>query len=124
MAATIFKSSAASNLEFGVVNETSILVTNYTRNVSAKKVEALDADGDCVGVAYTQKQAQLTIDGYVNGSISLAIAAIATIANDTSSYGVTGGTVLIDSISESTGQGEFTKVSVSLTQYSETLASS
>ena len=122
MAATIFKTTAATNLEFGVVNETSILVTNYTRNVSAKKVEAMDADGDVVGVAYTGKTAAISISGYVNGSISLAIAAIATLANDTGSYGVTGGTVLIDSISESTGQGEFTKVDISCTQYSETLA--
>lgn len=122
MAATIFKTTAATNLEFGVVNETSILVTNYTRNVTAKKVEVMDADGDVVGVAFTGKTAEITVDGYVNGSISLSIAAIATIANDTSSYGVTGGTVLINSISESTGQGEFTKVSVSMTQYSETLA--
>lgn len=122
MAATIFKTTAATNLEFGVVNETSILVTNYTRNVTAKKVEVMDADGDVVGVAFTGKTAEITVDGYVNGSISLSIAAIATLANDTSSYGVTGGTVLINSISESTGQGEFTKVSVSMTQYSETLA--
>lgn len=121
MAATIFKTTAATNLEFGVVNETSILVTNYTRNVTAKKVEVMDADGDVVGVAFTGKTAEITVDGYVNGSISLSIAAIATLANDTSSYGVTGGTVLINSISESTGQGEFTKVSVSMTQYSETL---
>lgn len=122
MAATIFKTTAATNLEFGVVNETSILVTNYTRNVTAKKVEVMDADGDVVGVAFTGKTAEITVDGYVNGSISLSIAAIATLANDTTSYGVTGGTVLINSISESTGQGEFTKVSVSMTQYSETLS--
>lgn len=121
MAATIFKTSAATALEFGVVNETSILVTNYTRNVTAKKVEAMDADGDVVAVAYTGKTAEITVDGYVNGTISLAVAAIATLANDTTSYGLTGGTVLINSISESTGQGEFTKVSVSMTQYSETL---
>lgn len=122
MAATIFKTTAATNLEFGVTNETSILVTNYTRNVTAKKVEAMDADGDVVAVAYTGKTAEITVDGYVNGAISLAIAAIATLANDTASYGVSGGTVLINSISESTGQGEFTKVSVSMTQYTETLA--
>lgn len=122
MAAVIFKSSAASSLEFGVVNETSIIVTNYTRNVTAKKVEVVDADGDVVAVAYTGKGAEITVDGYVNGSISLAIAAIATLSNDTTSYGVTGGTVLINSISESTGQGEFTKISISMTQYSGTLS--
>jgi hypothetical protein len=122
MAATIFKASAVSALEFGVVNETSIVVTNYSRNVTAKKVEVLDADGDVVAVAFTGKSAEITVDGYVNGSISLNIAAIASLSNDTSSYGVTGGTVLINSISESTGQGEFTKVSISMTQYSETLA--
>jgi hypothetical protein len=122
MAATIFKTTAAGSLAHGVTDETSIIVTNYSRNVTAKKTEVMDADGDVVAVAFTGKTAEITVDGYVNGAISLNIAAIATLANDTTRYGVTGGTVLINSISESTGQGEFAKVSISMTQYSETLA--
>ena len=122
MAATIFKTTAAGSLTHGVTDETSIIVTNYSRNVTAKKTEVMDADGDVVAVAFTGKTAEITVDGYVNGSISLNIAAIATLANNTSRYGVSGGTVLINSISESTGQGEFAKVSISMTQYTETLA--
>lgn len=122
MAATIFKTTAAGSLTHGVTDETSIIVTNYSRNVTAKKTEVMDADGDVVAVAFTGKTAEITVDGYVNGSISLNIAAIATLANNTTRYGVSGGTVLINSISESTGQGEFAKVSISMTQYTETLA--
>ena len=51
----------------------------------------------------------------------MAIAATLTLNNDTTRYGLTGGTVITDSISESTGQGEFAKISISATQYSETL---
>lgn len=122
MAATIFKAGSASGLEFGVVNETAILVTNYTRNVTANKVEAMDADGDVVAVAYTNRTAEISIDGYINGAVSLSIASIIVLANDTTSYGVSGGTSLINSISETSGQGEFTKVSISVTQYTETLS--
>jgi hypothetical protein len=122
MAATIFKTTAAGSLVHGVTDETSIIITNYSRNVTAKKTEVMGAGGDVVAVAFTGKTAEITVDGYVNGAISLNIAAIATLANDTTRYGVTGGTVLINSISESTGQGEFAKVSISMTQYSETLA--
>lgn len=122
MAATIFKTTAAGSLTHGVTDETSIIVTNYSRNVTAKKTEVMGAGGDVVAVAFTGKTAEITADGYVNGAISLNIAAIATLANDTTRYGVTGGTVLINSISESTGQGEFAKVSISMTQYTETLS--
>lgn len=122
MAATIYKASSASNLEFGVTDETSIIVTNYSRNVTSKKTEAMNGDGDVVGVAYTGIQADIKIDGYINGTVSMEIASVLTLSNDTTRYGLTGGTVLLDSISESTGSGEFTKISVSATQYSETLS--
>ena len=57
----------------------------------------------------------------MNGAVTMTVAATLTLANDTTTSGLTGGTVIIDSISESTGQGEFKKISVSATQYGETL---
>lgn len=122
MPATIFTTAAAADLDHGITDETSILVTNFSRNVTAKKTEVMNAVGDTVAVAYTGKTAEITVDGYINGIVGLSIASIVVLVNDTTKYGLSGGTVLINSISESAGQGEFKKVSVSMTQYSEPMS--
>jgi hypothetical protein len=44
---------------------------------------------------------------------------VLTLANDTSSYGVSGGAVIVDSVSETTGAGTFKTITVSATQYPE-----
>jgi hypothetical protein len=121
MAATIYKSSAASSLEFGISDETSIILTSFSRNVQSVKTEVRNAANDVVGVAHSGITAAISLEGFVNGTVSMAIAATLTLNNDTTRYGLTGGTVITDSISESTGQGEFAKISVSATQYGETL---
>tara|TARA_R110000868_G_scaffold106895_2_gene292804 strand:+ start:35 stop:406 length:372 start_codon:yes stop_codon:yes gene_type:complete len=121
MAATVYTSSAASSLEFGITDETSIILTSFSRNVQSVKTEVRNAANDVVGVAHSGITAAISLEGYVNGTVSMAIAATLTLNNDTTRYGLTGGTVITDSISESTGQGEFAKISISATQYSETL---
>jgi hypothetical protein len=121
MPATVYTSSAASSLEFGITDETSIILTSFSRNVQSVKTEVRNAANDVVGVAHSGITAAISLEGYVNGTVSMAIAATLTLNNDTTRYGLTGGTVITDSISESTGQGEFAKISISATQYSETL---
>jgi hypothetical protein len=121
MAATVYTSSAASSLEFGITDETSIILTSFSRNVQSVKTEVRNAANDVVGVAHSGITAAISLEGFVNGTVSMAIAATLTLNNDTTRYGLTGGTVITDSISESTGQGEFAKISVSATQYGETL---
>jgi hypothetical protein len=121
MAATVYTSSAASSLEFGITDETSIILTSFSRNVQSVKTEVRNAANDVVGVAHSGITAAISLEGFVNGTVSMAIAATLTLNNDTTRYGLTGGTVIIDSISESTGQGEFAKISISATQYGETL---
>lgn len=121
MAATVYTSSAASNLDYGLVNETGIILTNYSRNVQSVKTEVRDAENDVVAVAYSGITASITLDGYINGSTTFEVANALTLVNDTSGYGLTGGTILVDSVNETTAQGEFKKVSVTATQYAATM---
>ena len=50
MAATIYKASSVSAVEFGITNETGILLSSFSRNVTSKKSELMDAEGDVVAV--------------------------------------------------------------------------
>jgi len=122
MPASVYTSSSAANLEYGIVNETGIILTNFSRNVQSVKTEVRDAVNDVVAVAYSGMTASITLDGFINGSTSFAVASALTLANDTSGYGLTGGTIIVDSVNESTAQGEFKKISVSATQYASTMA--
>jgi hypothetical protein len=113
MAATVYTAASASDLVFALTNETGIILTNYSRNVSPVKTEVRDAENEVVAVAYSGITAAITLDGFINGTTEFAVANLLTLANDTSSYGLTGGTVIVDSVNESHAQGEFKKVSVS-----------
>jgi hypothetical protein len=121
MAATVYTSTAASDLEYGITDETGIILTSFSRNVQSVKTEVRNAVNDVVGVAYSGITAAISLEGFVNGAVTMTIANTLTLNNDTTTSGLTGGTVIVDSISESTGQGEFKKISVSATQYGETL---
>jgi hypothetical protein len=124
MAATIYKAASASDLEFGITNETGIILTSFSRNVQSEKTEVRDAENEVVAVAYTGITAAISLEGYVNGSITMLVANALTLTNDTDNYGLSGGTVIIDSINSSTAQGEFARISVSATQYGETMTTS
>ena len=121
MAATIYTSTAAADTQFGIVNESALILTSFSRQVNTKKSEIMDAEGDVIAVAYTGKTASIKLSGYINGSVTLEVANLITMANSTANFGLSGGTLLIDSISESSGQGEFRKVDVDVTQYESTM---
>jgi hypothetical protein len=121
MPASVYTSTAAANLEYGIVNETGIILTNFSRNVQSVKTEVRDAENDVVAVAYSGLTAAITLDGFINGSTTFEVANALTLANDTDGYGLSNGTILVDSVNESTAQGEFKKVSVSATQYASTM---
>jgi hypothetical protein len=121
MAATIYTSAAAASLEFGITNETGIILTSFSRNVQAVKAEVRDAVNDVVAVAFSGLTAAISLEGFVNGTVSMDVAALLTLTNDTSGGGLSGGTVLVEGYNESTAQGEFKKVSVSATQYSSVM---
>jgi 2-iminoacetate synthase ThiH len=121
MEPTVYTASTASDLEYGIVNETSIILTSFSRNVTAVKTEVRDADNDVVAVAYSGKTAAITLEGFINGNSTYNVAALLTLTNDTTTSGLTDGTIIVDSVNESSAQGEFKKISVSATQYANTL---
>lgn len=120
MPATIFNTTSASAVEFGLVNETSLILTSMSVQIQPKKSEIIDAEGEVCAIAYTQTKGSIKMEGYINGSVSMAVATIATLTNVTDGYGFDGGTIFIDDISVTSGQGEFKKLSCQLTQYGGT----
>lgn len=121
MAATIFKGSGVTGINFGITDEVGILLNSFTRNVTAKKVEVTDADGEVVAVAITNKRAEITMEGTLNGNATMQVGNLLTLANDISNYGLDGGTVIVNSVSEKATTGTFKTISVSATQYVNTL---
>lgn len=120
MAATTVTSSAAASVVFGCTAETGILIQTFSREVTREKAEVMDNDGDVVAVSYFKPTATISIEGVVNGSTGVAAAApgvALSINSTTSGNGITGGSVIVDSVSrEETAEG-FTSFSVSATQY-------
>ena len=120
MAATIVSSSAATAVVFGATAETGIIINSYSRAVSREKAEVMDNDGDVVAVSYYKPTASISIAGTLNGSTGVAAAApgvALTIASTTSGSGITGGKVVVDSVTlEQTSEG-FNEFSVEATQY-------
>jgi hypothetical protein len=121
MPATVYKSTAASDLEYGIVDETNLVLTSFSRNVSSVKTEVRDAANDVVAVAYSGLTAAISLEGFINGAVDYDVAALLTLSNVTSTGGLSGGTIIVDSVNESSSQGEFKKVSISATQYASTM---
>lgn len=120
MAATIVSSSAATSVVFGCTAETGILISTFSREISREKAEVMDNDGDVVAVSYFKPTASISISGVVNGTTGVAAAApgvALSINSTTSGNGITGGSIIVDSVSrEETSEG-FASFSVSATQY-------
>ena len=121
MPATIYKASSVSSVEFGITNETGILLSSFSRNVTANKSELRDAEGEVVAVAITGKQAEVTLEGTLNGSATMQVGNLLTLANDIDKYGLADGTVIVNSVQEKSSAGEFKTISVSATQYANTM---
>ncbi|MEY3684017.1 MAG: hypothetical protein RIS62_727 [Chloroflexota bacterium] len=121
MPATIYKASSVSSVEFGITNETGILLNSFSRNVTANKSELRDAEGEVVAVAITGKQAEITLEGTLNGSATMQVGNLLTLSNDIDKYGLADGTVIVNSVQEKSSAGEFKTISVSATQYGSTM---
>jgi hypothetical protein len=120
MPATIVSSSAATSVVFGCTAETGILINSFSRQVSREKAEVMDNDGDVVAVSYYKPTATISIEGTVNGSTGVAAAApgVALSLNSTTSgNGITGGSVIVDSVTRSEESEGFASFSVEATQY-------
>jgi hypothetical protein len=117
----IFKSSAGENLQFSMASESGVIITGFSRNVTSTVAEAADQNNVVQAVAHSGLRAEISIDGFVKSDAAFAVGAILSVANDVSGYGLDGGTIIANSVNESRSQGEFATVSISATQYEETL---
>lgn len=120
MAATVITSSSAANVIFGATAETGIILSSFSRSVQSSKSELMDEDGDIVAVSYYGKTATISLTGAINGSSGVATASIGgllTLANTTTEFGVTGGKIVVDSVSSEQGSDAFKTLSIEATQY-------
>ena len=120
MAATVITSSAAANVTFGATAETGIILSSFSRSVQSSKSELMDEDGDIVAVSYYGKTATISINGAINGSSGVATASVGgllTLANTTTEFGVTGGKIVVDSVSSEQGSDAFKTITIEATQY-------
>lgn len=122
MAATVITSSTAANVSFGANAETGLILSSFSRSVQSQKAELMDEDGDIVAVSYYGKTATISISGAINGSTGVASAAVGsllTLANSTVSGGVSGGKIVVDSLSFEEGSDTFKTMTIEATQYPE-----
>lgn len=120
MAATVITSSTAASVIFGATAETGIILSSFSRSVQSQKAELMDEDGDIVAVSYYGRTATISLTGAINGSTGVATAAVGallTIANATTEFGVTGGKIVVDSVSSEQGSDAFKTLSIEATQY-------
>jgi hypothetical protein len=120
MAATVITSTAASGVIFGATAETGIILSSFSRSVQSSKSELMDEDGDIVAVSYYGRTATISIAGAINGTTGVATAAVAgllTLANTTTEFGVTGGKIVVDSVSSEQGSDAFKTLTIEATQY-------
>jgi len=120
MAASVITSSSASSVIFGATAETGIILSSFSRSVQSQKAELMDEDGDIVAVSHYGRTATISLTGAINGSSGVATATIGgllTLANATTEFGVTGGKIVVDSVSSEQGSDAFKTLSIEATQY-------
>jgi hypothetical protein len=120
MAATVITSSSASNVIFGATAETGIILSSFSRSVQSSKAELMNEQGDIVALSHYGKTATISLTGAINGSSGVATAAVGgllTLANLTTEFGVTGGKIVVDSVSSEQGSDAFKTLTVEATQY-------
>ena len=120
MAASVITSSTAASVIFGATAETGIILSSFSRSVQSQKAELMDEDGDIVAVSHYGRTATISLTGAINGSTGVATASIGgllTLANATTEFGVTGGKIVVDSVSSEQGSDAFKTLSIEATQY-------
>jgi hypothetical protein len=120
MAATVITSSTAANVIFGATAETGIILSSFSRSVQSSKAELMDEDGDIVAISHYGKTATISLAGAINGTTGVATASVGgllTLANLTTEFGVTGGKIVVDSVSSEQGSDAFKTLTIEATQY-------
>jgi hypothetical protein len=116
--ATILGSTAG--VTFAASSETGILLSSFSANAQADKVEVKNAAGDVVLLSYANQRVSGSVAGTIAGTTGVAAAAIGaalTLANIESVGGVTTGTVVVDSVAISKAPGAFKNITVNFSRY-------
>lgn len=121
MAATVYTTSSTTDLVFTLTNETGIVLTDINQNVQSVVAEVRDAENEVVAVAFSGNTNEISLSGFTNGTVAATVAATLTLNNDTDVGGMSGGTILVKTVSFSHAQGDFQKVSISATKYGSTM---
>lgn len=118
MAATLIN---ATGLQFGVAeDEDGLVIEKVTRTFKQKKKEVLSKQGEPIGLAFYAKTADISVSGLrkdAGALVTLAIGAIATLSNETEGHGVTGGSLLLEEVTEDEANEDFVKTDLKLTRY-------
>ena len=101
-------------LEFGIASDEASLVTqSVSVTKKSDKKAARDKCGTVISVAYYNKMADVTIEGY--GTSAATIGSALTIAN---SINLGAGTTLVDEVTIDLANEEYVKSSIKATHYS------
>jgi hypothetical protein len=120
MAATVINSTSATGVSFGATAETGIIISKFSRTTQSQKAEVPNEVGDIVAVSYYGENASISISGVLNGTTGIAAAGVGnilTLLNSTTSGGVSGGKIVVDSMTFELGGDTFKTVSLDATQY-------
>jgi len=120
MAATVITSTSATGVSFGATAETGIILSKFSRTTQSQKAEVTNEVGDIVALSYYGENASISISGVLNGTAGIAAAGVGnilTLLNSTTSGGVSGGKIVVDSMTFESGGDTFKTVSLEATQY-------
>lgn len=114
-----FYSAGGISADFGITAEANMLVQSFSYEASSDKVELYNEDGELVQTERFNKKGSITISG-ITDSAAPNVGDPLTIAN--TAAGQLGGTILIDSVTETLSSDNFRTIEISATQYDTTLS--
>jgi len=115
-----FYAAGGINAEFGITDESNMLIQSFSYEVSSDKVELYDTEGELAQVARFNKKASISISGIVNDGSAPLVGAELTVVN--TAAGQLEGTILIDSVTENLSSDNFRTIEISATQYDTQLS--
>lgn len=111
---------AATDLTWGITAETGAIVDKYDESTRATKKEVKNEQGVTCALAIYDHRAEVSISGYAKGATGIMAATLGaalTVANLTSKFGVTAGTIIVDEATLSKGNEDFMRVDIKGTRY-------
>jgi len=105
---------------WGLSTETGIIAQSVSAKTTREKNQVRNESGEFVAVAFYNATQTFSVSGVMTGASGLASAApgvAMSLANTSTSNGVTQGLIVVDDVDVSRGNTEFKKISINATQY-------